>query len=97
MKFMYVYILECKDGSYYTGVTNDLSSRLYSHNKGFDKDSYTYSRRPLKLKFQRLFDDPLSAIAFEKQLKGWSRAKKIALINRELHKLPGLSASQKKQ
>lgn len=44
-----VYILECADGSYYTGSTNDLTKRLWHHGQGVKPSSYTYSRRPVKL------------------------------------------------
>jgi putative endonuclease len=81
MKTMYVYILLCSDNSYYTGVTNDLEIRLEHHNRGVFKSCYTFKKRPLKLIYYQLFDGPLSAIAFEKKLKGWNRAKKEALIN----------------
>lgn len=45
----FVYILECADKSYYTGVTNDLDIRIEQHKNGEDINSYTYSRRPLVL------------------------------------------------
>ncbi len=76
----YVYLLECSDDSYYTGITNNLERRLSEHNFGVDKYSYTFNRRPLKLKFHEVFSDVLEAIWFEKRVKGWTRAKKEALI-----------------
>jgi putative endonuclease len=79
----YVYILECADGSYYTGITINLDIRLTQHQNGNRKDSYTYSRRPVELKFYQEFNDVLQAIYFEKKLKGWTRAKKMALINED--------------
>lgn len=93
-KELCVYILECSDGSYYTGVTNDMDRRLWEHQTGYDPGCYTFFRRPVKLLFSSWFPDPLQAIAFEKQVKGWSRAKKEALINGEYEKLPGLSKSK---
>lgn len=81
MKTMYVYILLCADNSYYVGVTNDLEMRFEQHVQGVFKGCYTYKKRPLKIVYYVLFDGPNSAIAFEKKLKGWSRAKKTALIN----------------
>ena len=86
-----VYILECADMSYYVGVTNDIDRRLWEHQSGTDHKAYTYRRRPLKLVFQEHFQDVNQAIAFEKQVKGWRRAKKEALINRQWHLLPELS------
>jgi putative endonuclease len=91
MKTMYVYILECSDKTYYIGVTNNLEQRLEQHNSGINQESYTCSRRPVELKFYELFNDPISAIAFEKKIKKWSRAKKEALINNKFDLLPELS------
>jgi putative endonuclease len=87
----YVYILECADGSYYTGITNDLNKRVNEHQLGKHPGSYTYDRRPIELVFYTSFTEPESAIAFEKQLKGWSRAKKKALIDENYHLLPLLA------
>lgn len=83
MKLMYVYILLCNDNSYYTGVTNNIGRRFAEHQEGIDHGCYTYSRRPLKLVLVKEFDNPKEAIAFEKQVKGWSRAKKKALIDND--------------
>jgi putative endonuclease len=93
MKTMYVYILECSDKSYYTGVTNDLEKRFQQHEQGINRNCYTYTRRPLKIAFYEKFNSPNSAIRFEKQVKGWSRKKKEALIKREYDLLPELSKS----
>ena len=76
-----VYILECSDGSYYTGSTNDINKRLWQHQQGVEPSSYTYSRRPVKLAWtsqetQHYYD----ALRWERQIKGWSRVKKQALI-----------------
>ena len=76
-----VYILECSDGSYYTGSAADLSKRLWEHETGALSSAYTYSRRPVKLvwtseEVERYSD----ALRFERQIKRWSRAKKEALI-----------------
>ncbi len=91
MKTMYVYIVECSDKKYYTGVTNDIERRLLEHNEGIDKKSFTYTRRPVKLVYCEKFIDPNQAIEFEKQVKGWSRAKKQALIKRDWETLVNLS------
>ena len=80
MKTMYVYILLCSDDSYYTGVTNNLEKRFEQHKQGIDKLCYTYKRRPLTIVFYEIFNSPIKAIEFEKKLKGWTRAKKKALI-----------------
>lgn len=76
-----VYILECADGSYYTGSAADLGQRLRQHEIGASPSSYTYSRRPVRLvwtseEVARYSD----ALRFERQIKGWSRTKKQALI-----------------
>ena len=95
MKQYFVYILLCSDSSYYTGITNDLDRRFYEHQSGEDKGCYTFKRRPLKLVFYEDFPDVNQAIAFEKQVKGWRRAKKEALINGDWHLLPELSKTTK--
>jgi putative endonuclease len=91
LKILYVYILECSDDSFYIGVTNDVGRRFIEHITGLHEDSYTNCRRPLKLVFCRQFKSPMKAIKFEKQLKGWTRAKKIALINNDISLLHELS------
>lgn len=75
-----VYLLKCSDGSYYTGITNDLERRLYEHQSGLSPESYTHRRRPVELVFYLDFNDVNQAIDFEKQVKGWSRKKKEAII-----------------
>jgi putative endonuclease len=95
MKQYHVYILLCSDGSYYTGITNDIERRLTEHQSGLNMGSYTYKRRPVKLVFNELFPDVNQAIAFEKQVKGWRRAKKEAIINGDWHLLPQLAKTAK--
>jgi putative endonuclease len=73
------------------GVTNNLERRVYEHESGMDPKSYTFKRRPVKLVFQESFTDIIQAIAFEKQVKGWRRAKKEAIINGDWHLLSELS------
>ena len=86
-----VYILKCSDGSYYTGITNDVERRFYEHSSGREIKSYTFTRRPVELVFTEYFQDVNDAISFEKQVKGWSRKKKEAIIERNWNKLPQLS------
>lgn len=88
-----VYIIECNDNSYYTGVTNDLDRRLWEHNTGFNIRCYTYSRRPVILKYYETTNDIKQAILREKQLKGWSRKKKEALFIEDWNELIWLSKS----
>ena len=93
----YVYILLCSDDSYYVGVTNDIERRLKEHNHSENNISYTYSRRPVKLVFQEEFNDINVAISKEKQIKGWTRQKKEALIKGEFRLLPKLSKKKFKE
>lgn len=76
---IYVYMLRCADGSFYIGSATgeDTSKRVEEHNAGAH---YTYSRRPVVLVWSEYFDRITDGIAAERQLKGWSRAKKEALI-----------------
>jgi putative endonuclease len=87
MKNYFVYILKCKDDSFYTGITNNLERRLSEHNEGIDKYAYTYHRRPAELVWSEMFTDPIQAIMIEKKIKGWSRRKKQALIDGDWDKL----------
>ena len=80
METFWVYIVLCADASYYTGITNDVEKRVFEHNDGIDRFCYTYTRRPVRLAYCAEFNDPMDAIRWEKQIKGWSRAKKDALI-----------------
>jgi putative endonuclease len=77
---IYVYMLQCADGSFYFGSTtgDDTSQRVDKHNAGAYPD--TYSRRPVVLVWSEYFDRITDGIAAERQLKGWSRAKKEALV-----------------
>lgn len=95
MNQYFVYILLCSDNSYYTGITNNLERRFHEHQSGENPQCYTYKRRPLKLVFYESFGDVNQAIAFEKQVKGWRRAKKEALINGNWDLLPQLSKTAK--
>ena len=91
MGLFYTYILLCSDDSYYTGMTNNLHRRLEEHEQGINEGSYTANRRPVTLVWQESFKYVNRAIAREKQIKGWSRAKKEALIGRRLSDLQALS------
>jgi putative endonuclease len=75
-----VYILRCGDNSYYTGLTSSLEQRYYQHRSGQFIGCYTYKRRPLQLVYTAEFNDVYDAIAWERRIKRWSRAKKTALI-----------------
>ena len=75
----YVYILRCADGSYYAGHTDNLEARLAVHRTGALR-GYTYSRRPVRVVFRQQFLSRDEAFMAERQIKGWSRRKKEALI-----------------
>jgi len=94
MKPFYVYILCCADGAYYVGHTDDIERRLAKHNTG-DATGYTANRRPVELVFLDEFASRDEAIARERQLKGWSRAKKSALIRCDWDALRRLSRGNK--
>jgi len=86
----YMYILECSDGSYYTGSTIDLEVRLVQHQEGKGAN-HTKKRLPVRLVYVEEYDSIAKAFYREKQIQGWRREKKEALINGELEKLPTLS------
>jgi putative endonuclease len=66
-------------------------ARVWEHNHSHDPKAYTFKRRPVKLVFHETYDRVLDAIAREKQIKGWSRRKKEALIALEYERLPAIS------
>jgi putative endonuclease len=91
----YLYILLCADGSYYTGTASKgLEARVGEHNAG-SFDGYTSTRRPVQLVYAEWFDRITDAIAAERRVKGWSRAKKEALIRGDFQALPKLSRRRK--
>lgn len=82
----WIYILQCGDGSYYTGHTDDLERRIAQHEAG-TFDGYTQSRKPLKLEYSQELSSREEALAAEMQIKRWGRAKKEALIRGDLESL----------
>ncbi len=86
----YMYILECIDGSYYTGSTKNLELRLEQHKDGKGAN-HTKKKLPIKLVYFEEFDRIDEAFYREKQIQGWSRKKKEALITNNADKLPDLS------
>ena len=86
----YGYVLRCSDGSYYVGHTNDLEQRLAAHERGAI-EGYTLSRRPVELVFSDQFSTRQEAFHRERQIKGWSRARKEALIKGDWDGLVELS------
>jgi putative endonuclease len=85
-----MYILECADGTYYTGSTIDLERRFEQHQNG-EGANYTKKRIPVKLVYVEKFNRIDEAFYREKQVQGWSRAKKEALIDNNPVLLPDLS------
>jgi putative endonuclease len=86
----YMYILRCSDESYYVGSTRDTVARLQEHQAG-EGAEYTRRRLPVELVFVQPCESIVQAYWFEKKVQNWSRAKREALINGELHLLPGLA------
>ena len=86
----WMYILECMDGSYYVGSTKDLERRIHEHNEG-QGAKYTARRRPVKLVFSAEFPNVADAYAAEKQVQGWGRNKREALIRGDYEALPELA------
>ena len=90
MKTGFVYILQCSDGTYYTGSTTDLERRIQQHQAG-EGAKYTKRRLPVKLIHSEEFDRIDAAFYREKQIQSWSRKKKEAFIEGRLDDLPSLS------
>ncbi len=86
----YMYILKCSDNSYYTGSTKNIELRLKQHQNG-EGSNHTRKRLPVKLVYYEGFDRIDDAFYREKQIQGWSRAKKEALMAKDFDKLRILS------
>ena len=92
-----VYILRCSDGSYYTGSTKqEIEARVWEHNEGV-YDGYTKRRRPVELVFTETYDRLIDGFARERQIKGWSRVKKEALMRFDYEALPELAKNRQKK
>jgi len=90
MKKGYMYILECSDGSFYTGSTIDLEYRIFEHNNG-EGANYTKKRLPIKLVYYEEYERIDEAFEREKQVQGWSHKKKKALIEGKMKALTTLA------
>ncbi|HAW57670.1 MAG TPA: hypothetical protein DCX03_01435 [Bacteroidales bacterium] len=86
----YMYILKCSDGSYYTGSTVNLERRLSQHQNG-EGANYTKKRLPVDLVYFEEYSSVADAFYREKQVQGWTRKKKEALINGEYEDLKSLA------
>jgi|SRR5437660_9394765 putative endonuclease len=92
----FLYILLCADGSYYVGITREsLEKRFQEHEAGIF-DGFTARRRPVQLVFHQYFQRIADAIAAERQVKGWRREKKQALIRGDYDLLPRLARRRPK-
>ena len=76
------YLLKCADGTLYCGITNDLDKRLAAHNAG-EGAKYTRGRTPVKLAYCEPCADKSTALKREREIKGWPREKKLAMIATE--------------
>ncbi|MDE2420272.1 MAG: GIY-YIG nuclease family protein [Gammaproteobacteria bacterium] len=88
----FMYILKCSNGSFYVGSTQNIEARLEQHQQG-QGSNFTRKHFPVKLVYQEEYDRIDEAFSREKQIQGWSRAKKLALIRGEFDLLPTLSKS----
>ena len=86
----FMYILECADGTYYAGSTRNLRERLWEHENGLGAN-HTRKRLPVRLVYVEEYDRVTDAFVREKQIQGWIRAKKKALIEGEYDRLPVLA------
>ncbi len=91
-----VYILLCSDGSYYTGSANDLNRRLFEHQEGLSPTAYTFRRRPVELVWSEEVETLDEALCQERQIKGWSRAKKAALIRGDFDTIHEIVRAERK-
>src|ERR1700748_1856697 len=87
----WTYMLLCADGSYYVGCTTDLDQRFGQHLAG-EMPGYTATRRPVRMVWADEFDTVHDAIAMERRMKGWSRAKKQALVAGDWDRLRALAS-----
>ncbi|HET8727933.1 MAG TPA: GIY-YIG nuclease family protein [Alphaproteobacteria bacterium] len=92
----WLYIIRCRDGSYYVGTTREtLDRRVAEHNAG-TYHGFTARRRPVMLVSSEYFQRITDAIAAERQVKGWRRDKKEALIRGDYAALPGLARTARR-
>lgn len=89
----WVYMLRCSDGSYYTGHTDNIEHRIAQHESGAFETCYTYKRRPLALVFVQGHSSREEALSSERQIKGWSRRKKEAMIRGDWEEVSRLACS----
>lgn len=83
-KKYFVYIVECADGTYYTGYTTDVNRRINEHNFSFRSAKYTRSRRPVRLVHKEVYDTLSEALKREYKIKKLSRKAKKLLIDKNV-------------
>jgi putative endonuclease len=91
----WIYILKCRDNSYYTGHTDNLENRLYQHQNKLIPGCYTSSKLPVELVYSQGVVTREEALTAEQQIKGWSRRKKEALIKEDWTTLSDYSKRSK--
>ena len=92
----HVYIVRCSDRRYYVGSTRGALERRIAEHNSSARGGLTKGRRPVELVYYQKFDRVTDAIAAERQLKGWSREKKEALIRGNFGSLPTLSRRRRR-
>ena len=91
----WVYMLECADGSFYVGHTDNLEERLQQHQSGA-LGGHTRTRRPVRLAYSQDFPTRDEAFAAERQIKGWARQKKEALLRGDWEALRRLARGRQR-
>jgi putative endonuclease len=90
----WMYMLKCSDDSFYVGHTDNIELRIAQHEQGSIPSCYTYWRRPVTVVFVQDFVTREEALMMERRIKGWSRAKKIALVDRDWESISRLAKSR---
>ena len=91
MKPFWCYIVACADKALYTGHSDDLERRIAQHQQGYFETCYTFKRRPVTLIWCQEFETRIAALEAERKIKGWTRAKKLALAS---HSDPSLRSGR---
>jgi predicted GIY-YIG superfamily endonuclease len=92
-----IYILRCSDGTYYSGLTKELDGRVHEHQTGASPTSYTFRRRPVRLVWSIITESYQEAFQWEPKIKGWSRAKKEALIRGDIEGIHEIVKKERKE
>jgi len=92
-----IYVIKCSDGTYCTGLTKELDARSQEHQTGTHPDAYTFSRRPIELVWSEVAGSYQEAFQWEHQIKGWSKAKKEALIRGDIDGIHEIVKTERKK